>query len=240
MPSYVLDRCTVADGDAISRNNMSAFWQDANWVLSWRHTTLDKHIIETAKRYPRNLLQNRDTARHQKAVDPETGRLVGYARWSIPAAHAVTATGNPVWPDAVVPAVSPEEEDEFKRVAESADWKPDVTSDPLDDEMIRIKQELIAAKPYMVLDYLAVHPENQRRGIATVLIESGIREAEKLGLDIFLVARPAGMPVYRRAGFKTIQVLVQDDSIYGGPGEICTYYMTYEPQLQPEGSRGDL
>jgi predicted N-acetyltransferase YhbS len=90
---------------------------------------------------------------------------------------------------------------------------------------------------FTVLDYLAVHPENQRRGIATVLIESGIREAEKLGLDIFLVARPAGMPVYRRAGFKTIQVLVQDDSIYGGPGEICTYYMTYEPQLQPEGSR---
>ncbi|ETS81019.1 hypothetical protein PFICI_06021 [Pestalotiopsis fici W106-1] len=238
MTRYALERCTVADSDAISRNNMSAFWQDVNWVLSWRHTTLEKHIIESAKRYPRNLLKDRDNTRHQKAIDPETGRLVGYARWLIPAAHAVTDIGTPVWPEAVVPAVSPDEEAEFERIAESADWKPDVTSDPLDHEMVEIRKELMTGRDYMLLDYLAVHPENQRKGIASLLVESGIRQAKKLGLDIFLVARPAGMPVYQRAGFQIIRELVQDDSIYGGQGEWRTYYMIYETRPRSETRAG--
>ncbi|KAI4598847.1 hypothetical protein KJ359_002740 [Pestalotiopsis sp. 9143b] len=232
MARFELTNCTVADGAALSRNNMSAFWQDANWVLSWRHTTLEKHIAETAKRYPRNLLRNRDTARHQKAVDAETGRLVGYARWLVPASHALTAEGEPVWPEAVVPAVSPDEEAEFARIAEAADWKPDTTSDPLDDEVGRIKRELMEAKSYMILDYLAVHPENQGKGIATLLVQSGIREAQKLGLDIFLVARPAGKMVYQRVGFRVDRELIQDDTMYGGPGEWPTYFMTYESKAR--------
>lgn len=79
-----------------------------------------------------------------------------------------------------------------------------------------------------------MHPENQGKGIATLLVESGIREALKLGLDIFLVARPAGKPVYQRAGFRVDRELIQDDTMYGGPGEWPTYFMTYESKAGSE------
>lgn len=75
---------------------------------------------------------------------------------------------------------------------------------------------------------MAVHPEQQGKGIGTALVQSGMREAEKLGLDIFIVAMKAGMGVYKRLGFRVERVLVQDDEKYGGLGEYKTYFMVLE------------
>jgi hypothetical protein len=33
MPEYIVTHCIVEDGPAIANNNMSAFWEDPNWVL---------------------------------------------------------------------------------------------------------------------------------------------------------------------------------------------------------------
>lgn len=149
MATYALVPCSVADSDDISRNNMSAFWQDRNWVITWRHTTLDKHIITTSKRYPRRLISDRETVRHQKAIDPETGRLLGYARWVLPASYATDDNGEPTWPEAIVPAVGPEEEAEIHRIAEATPWAPNTESDPLDIAIKETKDRLLAKKPYL-------------------------------------------------------------------------------------------
>ena len=55
-----------------------------------------------------------------------------------------------------------------------------------------------------------------------------MREAEKLGLDIFVLAFKAGKGVYKRAGFRIEQELIQDDSMYGGSGEYAVYYMIHD------------
>ena len=149
MTTHTIVPCTVADGAALSRNNISAFWQDSNWVLSWRHTTLEDHIVEIAKRVQRILVSSRETLRHQKAVDPETGRILGYCRWILPPSHATLADGRPVWPEAMVPAVSPEEEAEIQRVAATAIFNPNKETDPLDDKVTQIKNELMGRKPYL-------------------------------------------------------------------------------------------
>ena len=70
------------------------------------------------------------------------------------------------------------------------------------------------------LDYLAVHPQHQGKGVGTALVESGMREAEKLGLDIFIQGMKAGLGVYRRLGFHVEKEFVEDDSI--------VYFMIYE------------
>ena len=75
---------------------------------------------------------------------------------------------------------------------------------------------------------MAVHPENSGKGVATALVQSGMREAEKMGLDIFILAFKAGRGVYKRLGFHTERELIQDDSMYGGKGEYGTYFMIYE------------
>lgn len=81
---------------------------------------------------------------------------------------------------------------------------------------------------------MAVHPENQGKGIATILIQSGMKEAEKLGLDIFVLAFRRGWGVYSRAGFRIEQELIQDDSMYGGDGKFGVRYMIYEQPPQSE------
>jgi predicted N-acetyltransferase YhbS len=75
---------------------------------------------------------------------------------------------------------------------------------------------------------LAVHPENQGKGVATALVQSGMRQAEKMGLNIFVLAFKARVGVYKRLGFHIERELVQDDSMYGGKGEYAVYFMIYE------------
>lgn len=74
-PAFSLSQVTVADGPALAANNIPAFWADPHWRLEWRHRALDYHTSQVALRYPRTLLRNLATARHQKAVDAVTGEI---------------------------------------------------------------------------------------------------------------------------------------------------------------------
>ena len=78
------------------------------------------------------------------------------------------------------------------------------------------------------LRYLAVHPEMQGKGIGTALVVSGMEQARKLHLDIFIMAMKGGVGLYKRLGFRTVREFVQDDSVYGGPGEHYICLMSYE------------
>ena len=152
--SFTISQVTVADGPALAANNIPAFWADPHWRLEWRHRTLDYHVSQVALRYSHTLLRNRATARHQKAVDAATGEILGYARWSLPESHAIMIVESegdrtPAWPEAVVPEVLEEEEEEMNRVAATAVWDPDLTSDPLLDRMREIQEEIVARKVYM-------------------------------------------------------------------------------------------
>lgn len=64
--------------------------------------------------------------------------------------------------------------------------------------------------------------------MATALVESGIRAAEEMGVDLFMLAFKAGLGVYTRLGFKEVERIIQDDSMYGGTGEYGAYFLTYE------------
>ncbi|KAK2038477.1 acetyltransferase [Colletotrichum somersetense] len=224
---YIIEHCTVADSDELTRNNISAFWADPHWNLAWRHRTLEYHISQVAKRTPRNLLGDPETKRQQKAIDPVTGRIVGFARWYLPASYARNADGTPAWSDAVVPAVTSEEEAQIQRVAKTAHWDPNEESDELIIPIREAKDEILATKPYMRLDYLAVHPDNQGKGIGTALVESGMKQAEEMNLDIFVHAMKAGLGVYKRLGFLIEKEFIQDDTKYGGEGEVYTALMIY-------------
>lgn len=63
---------------------------------------------------------------------------------------------------------------------------------------------------------MAVHPKHWKQGIALQLVQSGLREAEKLGLDVFVMAFSQGRRVYERAGFTWRGEVVQDVSQFGG------------------------
>ncbi|KAK6225763.1 acetyltransferase [Colletotrichum tabaci] len=222
MVPWRIEPCTLADVPALARNNMSAFWTDPNWILLWpKDIKLDFLIEQVTERMPNSLLGNRTTLRHQKAVDPETGAVVGYARWELPAGYE----GAAAWADSQIADVSEEQRKTFKERSDAAWWKPRLM-DGIDD-CVPEKDRVLAEKPYISLDYLAVHPENKGKGVATALVENGVRLAEETGVDVFILAFPAGLNVYKRLGFKEIHRGYQDDTKYGGQGYWVTL-LTYE------------
>ncbi|KAB8268080.1 acyl-CoA N-acyltransferase [Aspergillus minisclerotigenes] len=229
MTSWKTERCSIADAPALANNNMSAFWEDPTWILLWpKEITLDYLISQCAKRYPRSLLNSRKNTRHLKAVDPLTGELVGYARWILPDTHLVAEDGTPQWGEAQIPDVSEEEKIRFQALAESAWWGGRSDMDSIDDLNDEVMRRILVQRPYMKLDYLAVHPRNKGKGIATALVAAGVRAAESIGLPTVTMSYKAGRGVYARLGFEEVDRVIQDDSQYGGAGEYGAYFMIRE------------
>lgn len=53
-----------------------------------------------------------------------------------------------------------------------------------------------------MLGVLCTHPERQGRGAGTVLLEYGLKLADKYGLESFLEASAKGYPLYAKYGFE--------------------------------------
>lgn len=69
-------------------------------------------------------------------------------------------------------------------------------------------QTLIAvANQFTELRNIAIHPKYQRRGIGCRLMEEGLAEADRLGLQSILAASPEGEGLYKRYGFVEFDVM---------------------------------
>ena len=67
-----------------------------------------------------------------------------------------------------------------------------------------------------VLDYIAVHVNHKRKGIASVLVKSGIDSARRMGIDMFIMSTtPAGGELYKKLGFTELDQIIQDFSAWG-------------------------
>lgn len=78
------------------------------------------------------------------------------------------------------------------------------------------------------LEYIAVHPSNQKKGVGLALLKDGIEHARSLGLDVFLMAYKSGFRMYEKAGFKEVDRIVQDATRIGGTSHYEARFMVYE------------
>ncbi|KJZ70378.1 hypothetical protein HIM_10222 [Hirsutella minnesotensis 3608] len=221
MESYKLvSRCTVDDARDLAENNMSAFGRESWWNLLWTNKSLDYMVAQCARQYPAKLLSARDVTRHQKVVEASTGKAVGYARWILPESLA----GN--WLEARVPGVDEEDKMRYEEEFAAADWTMRGDLDVLKVPVREGIRKHAPKRPHMVLDYLAVHPSHQGRGIAGMLVQSGIRQADVLGLDISLVAIGGrALAMYTRNGFELMGQCLQDLEPWGVEGFYNTYFL---------------
>ncbi|KAI1126954.1 acyl-CoA N-acyltransferase [Nemania abortiva] len=228
MAPWKIERCTVEDAAVLARNNMSAFWEDPTWVLLWPEGTTREFLIEQcAKRQAHNMLRDREHTRHLKAVDVNTGSVVGYSRWILPSSHILASDGGPQWHEAQIPDVSNDQKRSFEESALSAQWDTRSGPSSMDDKNYVVMDRILTSGSYLKLDYLAVHPENKGKGIGTALVAEGISQSERMRLPIFAMAYKAGLGIYTRLGFKEVDRVIQDISQWGGVGVYGAYFMVY-------------
>ena len=171
---WKIEPITISDATAIAKNTCGAFWEEPMWRLQWSGIQIpdtDTEITpeflasQLVKRQPLRLLQDRDTLRYQKAVDPETGELVGYARWRLPETATTTTTHNGdesneeektkeakeakwawAWTDAQIPDISATDKTLLEKVAETVWWEPRTDIDVLDEGNDEVKNRIMEGR----------------------------------------------------------------------------------------------
>jgi hypothetical protein len=107
---------------------------------------------------PRTLLADPLHARSQKAINPESGELLGYARWYVPELSKERdeekegegdGDGEIVWAEAVVPRVSKDEEERISREAESVEWDPKPGNAVMFEGLRGVKNEILGRRAFM-------------------------------------------------------------------------------------------
>lgn len=82
----------------------------------------------------------------------------------------------------------------------------------------------------MLLNLLCVHPEFQRRGAGAMLVEWGMDLADGLGLAIHLEASAAGFELYRKLGFRQVEVAVVKAEDWDGDHDRSYIAMVRDPK----------
>ena len=98
---------------------------------------------------------------------------------------------------------------------------------PLDDA----REEIMGTeKPYFMLNGLSTHPDQQGRGAAALLLDWGLKKADKEGLTTYLDATQMARPIYERRGFELRKGLEWDRVPWGGEGRDWHGCMVRQPR----------
>jgi predicted N-acetyltransferase YhbS len=73
-----------------------------------------------------------------------------------------------------------------------------------------------------------VHPDYQRQGIGSSLLQWGLKKADELGAKIWVTSTPQAISTYERSGWKVVQRHEVDLSKYGGEGIYSRAWMLRE------------
>jgi len=57
-------------------------------------------------------------------------------------------------------------------------------------------------------------------------------KATEIGVRVFIMAMPAALGLYKRAGFQLLDEVVRDDAPYGGPGKNSMYFLAWVPPVE--------
>ena len=94
----------------------------------------------------------------------------------------------------------------------------------------RLRQRIWEGRPYVLLNLLCIHQDFQRRGAGTALVEWGMEVARSLGLAIHLEASAAGYELYRKLGFKQVDVAIVKKEEWDGDHDRRYIAMVKEPE----------
>ncbi|KAJ5992597.1 hypothetical protein N7451_008321 [Penicillium sp. IBT 35674x] len=231
--AFAVQPCFPADAPGLATTMMGARLTDPHWVKQWEENVLPEDIITRAiDRVPWNLISERDTKRHQKVIDVASGQVVGYARWLLPSYLARTE----IWQEAQVAKATSDERALFEKLSQAytKNGRPiglksgeemNYRSAPLEAADERVMRD----GPFLTLDYLTTDPSFWRRGVGTMLVESGLQIADQYKLKTYVMSEPAALKLYLNLGFKLVETVSTDYSQYGGLEPMVHHFLVREP-----------
>ena len=87
------------------------------------------------------------------------------------------------------------------------------------------------------LTYIGTHPQYERRGSATALIEWALERCCESGAPAYLESTLDAVPLYERLGFKVMQRV---SMVLEGTGSYEEAFCVFEPRGKMEAGRGLL
>lgn len=152
------------------------------------------------------------TARWKICVDTSTNTTLGFALWNI--------------------YEHERPESEWKKQPEVT-WcegrKKEIATNFLSMNA-RLRQRLWEGRPYVLLNLLCVHQDFQRKGAGAMLVKWGMNCADELDLPIHLEASAAGFGLYKKLGFRQVEVAVVKAEDWDGDHDRSFIAMVRHPK----------
>jgi len=148
---YRVEGCTIDDAAGLGRNNASAYWKQPYWRMLWPQDMDREFIIEQVQKRigPAVLLRDRDHLRQEKAVDEDTGDIIGYARWNLSEALVKSHEGEVLWADRQVPGVDDDLRKELEEEMDASWWEPRSDTGELDVKIEEARERLHAQEKHI-------------------------------------------------------------------------------------------
>ncbi|KAI9375185.1 acyl-CoA N-acyltransferase [Aspergillus egyptiacus] len=191
---------TRSDIPALAAINIHAFRNTPLHSNAFPNLPYDAVHAAKQQRYLRKLAHPET---HVLAAVDESGVVVGCARWLIPGVVRTTAA---------------EAGHEEKKEEEML---PEGTNREIYEGFFRVLEERgreFLREDDIVLEFLATHPDAQRKGVGKALLTWGMERADQLQRRIYLEATTEGLPVYEKLGWRELARVVLDYSRWGGEG----------------------
>ena len=223
--AYYMQPATVDDAPAIAEVFQKAF--EGDHIMGYFYSNTPKDMIweKDLKYFKENIgVGTLYGERYTKVVEDSTGKIVAFSAWQ--------------YPYHLTPEQKSKKEEDLKEKAKEP--HPPGAQGPLIEEAFGklnagrkkwiipektfCKSHLCPQIPWsfaqsaVVLHILAVHPDHQGKGLGSALIKPGLEEADRVGAQTYIEASPAGLAVYLKYGWKTVDEMVVDMRPYGGQG----------------------
>ncbi|RAL09784.1 GNAT family N-acetyltransferase [Aspergillus homomorphus CBS 101889] len=224
---YTIRPATEHDVPSLTQIIIQAFARTPFWENLFPEGTTDPRPLKTA----RTLSKLLDPTTHVLVAEhPSTGRIVGYARWTLPSSSTSTSCSSTVpTTHPRIPAISEEAQ---RMASRSSELFPSggnrAAYDSFYEGLERGKKRYLSEGDF-VLELLATLPEEQGKGVASGLLRWGLERADAVNARVYLEATEEGYPIYRKYGWRDLGEFRMDFEEFGGWGVQRWVFMMRDP-----------